>query len=103
MINVIASIRVREGKRAELLEIFKANVPAVRAENGCIDYYPTVDVDANFDHPPQEKDPDLVTVIEKWESLAALGAHTKASHMLAYREKVKDLVAGLSIKVLEEG
>ncbi len=103
MVNVIASIRVKEGKRAELLEIFKANVPAVRAEDGCIDYYPTVDVEANFDYPPQEKDPSLITVIEKWESLAALRAHTKAPHMLAYREKVKDLVTGLSIKVLEEG
>ena len=103
MINVIASIRVKEGKRAELLEIFNTNVPAVRAEEGCIDYYPTVDVQADFDYPPQDKDPDVVTVIEKWESLAALGAHTRAPHMLSYREKVKDLVNGLSIKVLEQG
>jgi quinol monooxygenase YgiN len=103
MINVIASIGVREGKRAELLEIFNANVPAVRAEQGCIEYYPTVDLEADFDYPPQDKDPNVVTVIEKWETLAALRAHTKAAHMLSYREKVKDLVTGVSVKVLEQG
>ncbi len=101
MINVIASIRVRPGKRDELIKRFKANVPNVRAEDGCIDYYPTVDVSAGISYPPQDLDEDIVTIIERWKNLAALEAHTKAAHMMSYKAAVKDLVEGVSIKVLQ--
>ena len=100
MINVIASIRVKEGSLSDFLAICKANVPKVREEKGCIEYFPAVDVDAKL--PPQAKDENVVTVIEKWESLEALHAHLEAPHMLAFREKVKDLVEGRSLKVLRE-
>ena len=100
MINVIASIRIREGRLSEFLEIFKSNVPRVKEEKGCIEYLPTLDIDANL--PPQILDEKTVTIIEKWESLEALRNHLKAPHMLVYREKVKDMVDGLSLKVLKE-
>jgi quinol monooxygenase YgiN len=47
MVNVIAAIRVKPGKRTKFLEIFKANIPSVIAEQGCIEYLPTVDLPAN--------------------------------------------------------
>lgn len=100
MINVIASIRIKFGKMPEFLEICKANVPTVRAEKGCMEYMPTVDIDSRL--PTQELDPQLVTIIEKWESLEALHRHLKAPHMLAYRDKVKELVEGRTLKVLAE-
>jgi len=100
MINVIASIRVKAGRRSEFLEVFKSNVPNVREEKGCIEYLPTVDIDADL--PPQVLDENVVTIIEKWESLEALRAHLVAPHMLAYKEKVQDIVEGLSVKVLQE-
>jgi quinol monooxygenase YgiN len=100
MINVIASIRVKEGRISELLEIFKSNVPSVTEERGCIEYFPTVDIDADL--PAQSLDENVVTIIEKWESLEALRDHLQAPHMLAYREKVKDIVADVSVKVLKE-
>jgi quinol monooxygenase YgiN len=100
MIHVIASIRVQPGHRSRFLEIFKSNVLAVRAEKGCMEYRPTIDVDAGL--PPQVLEPDTVVVIEKWDSLEALRAHLASPHMLAYREKVKDLVSGVSLKVLQE-
>lgn len=100
MISVIASVKVKSGCRAELLEVFKANVRAVLAEQGCIEYFPAVDFVTDL--PPQVLDEDTVTIIEKWESLDALLAHLKAPHMLAYKEKVKDIVATVSLKVLEE-
>ncbi|WP_419657411.1 antibiotic biosynthesis monooxygenase [Desulfosarcina variabilis str. Montpellier] len=99
MIYVIASIRVKPGKRDAFLEIFKANVQTVLAEKGCIDYMPTIDVDAGL--PPQVLGPNLVTIIERWERLEDLHAHLKTPHMAAYREKVKDMVEGMSLKVLE--
>jgi quinol monooxygenase YgiN len=99
MIHVIASIRVKPGKRDAFIEIFKANVPNVLSEKGCIDYLPTIDVDAGL--PPQECDANTITIIERWNSLVDLHDHLKAPHMLAYRDKVKDIVQEMSLKVLE--
>lgn len=100
MISVIASVRMKTGKRSEFLEIFKSNVPKVRKEKGCIEYFPAVDVDSGL--PPQSLDENVVTIIEKWESLEALRDHLNAPHMLSYREKVKDIVEDVSLKVLQE-
>ena len=100
MINVIASIQVKEGCRSEFIEHFKANVPNVLEEKGCIAYAPTVDVMAGL--PRQEVNENGVTVIEKWACLEDLKAHLAAPHMLAYREKVQDLVEGASLRILEE-
>ena len=100
MIHVIASIRLKDGCLGEFLEKLRANVPAVLAEDGCITYAPAVDVDSGID--AQHKDPRTVTVIEQWDSLDALHAHLKAPHMLSYREGVKSIVAGVSLKVLSE-
>lgn len=93
MINVIASIRVKTGSLLEFLKIFQANMPKVREEKGCIEYFPAVDIDAKL--PQQILDENIVTIIEKWESL-------EAPHMLAYREKVKNIVIGQSLKILRE-
>jgi quinol monooxygenase YgiN len=100
MINVIASIRVKSGRLSEFLEIFKSNVPSVRDERGCIEYFPAVDIDADL--PPQSLDENVVTIIEKWESPEALHDHLNAPHMLAYKEKVKGIVENVSLKVLRE-
>ena len=100
MIHVIAAIEIEPGKRAEFLKIFNANVPNVRAEEGCIEYGAAVDVmtDIAVQVPMREH---VVTVVEKWASLAHLKAHLVAPHMTAYREKVKGMVKGASLQVLE--
>ena len=99
MISVLASIQLHEGERAAFLEIINANVPEVRQESGCIEYFPAVDIDSGL--PVQRLEANTVTVIEKWESLEALRAHLATPHMLEYKEKVKDLVKDLSLKVLQ--
>ncbi len=101
MIHVLASISLKSGKRQDFLEIFNANVANVLAEEGCIEYRPTVDVETGLE--PQVIDENMVTVIEKWESVDHLKAHLAAPHMLEYRGKVADLVSGVSLKVLEDG
>jgi quinol monooxygenase YgiN len=101
MIHVIASVSVKEGKRAEFLKIFKANVANVIKEKGCIEYLPTVDLATDI--PPQDLDPNQVTIIEKWASLKDLKNHLNAPHMLTYRERVTDLVVKVSLKVLQDG
>lgn len=99
MISVIASIHVKPEMLADFLTIFKANVANVRAEKGCIEYFPALDLESGL--PPQRLDAHVVTVIEKWEDLAALKAHISAPHMLAYKEKTKHMVTDLTLKVLE--
>ncbi|MDP2240641.1 MAG: putative quinol monooxygenase [Burkholderiales bacterium] len=99
MIHVVAVITAKQGQRDEVLRHFRAIVPAVRAEQGCIEYGPAVDAD--FAPPMQTKyGPDTFLVIEKWESMAALNAHAAAPHMKEYAAKVKDLVASRQIHVL---
>jgi len=43
MINVIASVHIKEGKLSDYLGILKAGVPLVRKEKGCVEYVPTGD------------------------------------------------------------
>ena len=102
MIHVLATIRLAKGKRAEWLVIFKANMPAVHAEAGCIEYQPAMDVPTGLTA-QSAVDDDEVVVIEKWESLDHLKAHSAAPHMASYREKVKGLVTGMTLRILEPG
>ena len=101
MINVVATISLKPGTRAEFLKFFNANVPAVLAEDGCVEYVPTVDVDSGLE--AQCKDEDSVVVIEKWETLAALHTHSEAPHMLEFRKNAGEMMEGVSLKVLQQG
>lgn len=100
MIHVVATIQLHPGKRAEFLEHFRALVPQVRAEDGCLEYGPTIDASGE---PPASSSPraDAVVVIEQWRDLDALRAHLQADHMAAYRERVSDLVASVELQVLQ--
>jgi len=99
MIHVLAFIKVKPGRRDEFLQAFKANVPNVLAEDGCLGYVPTVDIDSGLS--VQERDADTVTIVEAWESVEALHAHLKAPHMAAYKEATKDMVEGVGLRVVE--
>lgn len=99
MIHVVAIITTKPGMRAKVLEAFRANMPAVHAEVGCIEYVPTVDADGlgSFQ---AKLGPDSFVVVEKWSSVDTLKAHAAAPHMLAYGAKVKDMIASRTIHVL---
>jgi quinol monooxygenase YgiN len=99
MIHVIASIRTARGRRDDVLRAFRSLVPQVLAEVGCIEYGTAVELENAVDGQPAAR-PDMVTVIEKWRDPAALKAHLAAPHMLQFREKVKELVEGVEIRVL---
>lgn len=99
MIHVIAVVTAKPGKREEVLRHFRANVPAVHAEKGCIEYGAAVDAEPAL--PVQTKyGPDTFVVVEKWESMDALRAHAAAPHMAAYGAKTKDLLASRVIHIL---
>jgi quinol monooxygenase YgiN len=99
MIHVIAVVTAKPGMRESILQHFRANVPAVRAEKGCIEYGAAVDADPAL--PIQTKyGADTFVVVEKWESMEALKAHGAAPHMAAYAAKVKDMIASRAIHIL---
>jgi quinol monooxygenase YgiN len=100
MINVIASITVKASERAAFIEIFKANIPKVLEEEGCLEYSATMDFQTEL--PIQQTNANVVTVIEKWESFPHLEAHFIASHMLEYKAKVEGMVEDVSLKILED-
>ena len=102
MIHVIAVITTKPGKRAEVLGAFHANMPAVHAEDGCIEYQPVIDAEG-FGAFQTKLGADTFVVVEKWRDAAALKAHSVAPHMAAYGAKVKDMVANRVIHVLAKG
>ena len=98
-VHVLALITAKPGRRAELLEAFQANVPAVHAEDGCIEYVATVDAEGAGSSQTRFGE-DTFVVVEQWASLEALRAHAAAPLMAAYAARTKDLIASRVIHVL---
>jgi len=96
MIHVLAFITAKPGMRGAILDAFRANMPAVHAENGCIEYGPAIDAGNS----PTKYGDDTFVVIEKWESPEALRAHAASPHMAAYAAKTRDMIANRVIHIL---
>jgi quinol monooxygenase YgiN len=99
MIHVIATIELHDGRRDAFLDEFRKIVPPVLAESGCIEYGPTVDAstDIGAQLPPRD---DVVTIVEKWESVDHLKQHLAAPHMQEYRLTVKDMIVKMTLVIL---
>ena len=97
MIHVLAIITTKPGKRDEVLGMFRANMPAVHAEDGCVEYGPVIDAEGGFG---AKFGGDTFVVVEKWASLDHLKAHAASPHMQAYAAKTRDLLANREIHVL---
>ena len=68
MIQVIATIELKPDCLDEFLAILHENVPKVKAEEGCLAYEPSVDVDSGL--PVQgEIRQNTVTLVEAWVNL----------------------------------
>jgi quinol monooxygenase YgiN len=100
MIHVLAIITARPGMRDAILDHYRGNVAAVRAEEGCLHYEAVLDV-RNAAPGFAQFGADTFVVVEKWATLAALQAHAVAPHMKAYASKTKELIANRAIHVLE--
>jgi quinol monooxygenase YgiN len=99
MLHVLAYVTAKRGMRETVLREFRANILAVHAEEGCIEYVPVVDLPA-FGPFQTELGPDTFVVVEKWASPEALKAHAAAPHMKAYTERTADMIEDLLIHVL---
>src|SRR5437773_10424444 len=102
MIHIVAIITTKSGMHEAILTEFHANMPAVHAEKGCIEYAPAIDAEGIGSF--QTKfGPDTFVVIEKWESPEALRAHAASPHMAAYAAKTREMIANRTIRVLRPG
>ena len=99
MIHVLAFITAKPGMRDKILEAFRANMPAVHAEQGCIEYGPAIDAEG-AGATQTALGPDSFVVVEKWETMDALKAHGASPHMAAHAGKVREMTAKRIIHVL---
>lgn len=99
MLHVLAIITAKPGMRDAVLAEFRANMAAVHAEAGCIEYGPAVDAEGMGGF-QAALGPDTFVVIEKWADAAALKAHAAAPHMAAYAGRTREMIASRVIHVL---
>ena len=98
MIYVIAKSELKPGCREKYIEIAKANIPNVLAEEGCIFYTLTEDCDAGFG---KEINPNVVTFVECWESVEHLHKHLAQPHMDKFREQIADMRVSSELSVVQ--
>jgi len=99
MIVVVATVELGPGTRERFLAELAVVAPAVRREAGCVEYSAALDVASGLAAQAPLR-PDVVTIVEKWDSLPALAAHAIAPHMQAYRPRVAGYVVSTTLQVL---
>lgn len=100
MIFVIARAEIKEGCLDKYIELAKANIPNVLAEEGCISYTITTDFDSGLSA-QKEVNPNAATFVECWESFDHLKKHLEAPHMAVFREEAGPLRTSSSMQVVE--
>lgn len=84
LLTVIATLRARPGKEAELKDYLTTLVGYTRTEMGCVAY------DLN----QQQGDPGLFVIVEYWTGRSALDQHMSMPYMQEFAASVDDLLAG---------
>jgi quinol monooxygenase YgiN len=82
-LTVVARIRAKPGKEAEVQQALLTLVAHTRAEAGCLNY------DLHVSH----DDPALFLFYENWEGQAHLDAHAQSPHIQAFRAGAAALLA----------
>ena len=93
MIHVIVTMQVAPGRLEQFLAAARELGPLVRAEAGCRRYDYTVDTPSPLAI-QEPLDDHRITLIEEWESPAALAAHLQAPHMKQYGPTLAELRTG---------
>lgn len=83
LLTVIATLRARPGKEAELKDYLSTLVAYTRTEMGCVSY------DLN----QQQGDPGLFVMVEYWTGRSALDQHLSMPYMQEFAASVPALLA----------
>ncbi|MDY0275125.1 MAG: antibiotic biosynthesis monooxygenase [Desulfomicrobium sp.] len=100
MIHVVVRVMLKKNMAPVFLRIFRELATVVRQEPGCLDYFPTKDVDCKLSD--QEMHHDTITVVEKWSNKADLERHLRSGHMRSFHERTKDIVLDTRMTITEE-
>lgn len=87
MIKVIAKKLANEGQLEKVINLYEELAEASRKEKGCIKYELYQD----------EKDSNVLAVIEEWESKAALDKHKNSEHFV----KIVPMIGNLTSKKVD--
>lgn len=99
MIHVLAIITAKPGLRAEIIARIEENIPAVKAEEGCIEYRPLTDLSPDAENGFGR---DTVVIVEKWRDEVCLKNHAAAPHMKRYAENVKVFIQKRDVRILKD-
>lgn len=83
VLSLVAQIKAKPGKEAELRQVLTALVRPTRAEEGC----PTYDLHAAND------DPGFFLFYEEWRTVPSWERHMSAPHLEAFKGRTDELVA----------
>ena len=98
MIHVLAELSIAPGARAAFVDHFRWLEPLVRAEHGCIEYRGALERPTAIAAQTPVRD-EVLLVIEKWESEAALAAHLDAPHMHEFAKRTRGMMTHRVIRV----
>jgi len=91
-VTVIATMRAKPGKEAELQDYLLKLVEHTRQEAGCIDY----------DLLRQQDDPSIFVMYENWTDKAALDQHAQMPYMHALGAALPELLRSpLELQLLD--
>jgi quinol monooxygenase YgiN len=103
MIHVFAVYTAHPGRRRELLDRLSEWVPGSLPQKGCIEYSVTVDADiVGPMHSQTRFGPDSVAIVEKWESMDHLMAHSASAEVLGYIEVLMPIIASRVVHFMSE-
>ena len=100
MINIVAVITARPGKRAEIIAAFRGYLSTVSAEDGCVEYTPLVDTEGISRKFQTPIGADTLMVVEKWSDIEALKMHAVAPNTAAFTARIDQLAVTRVVHVL---
>ena len=100
MLNIIVTMKVKEGRMREFLAVCEALRPQVLGEEGCLgyDYLRETPSPLGIQEPVEA---DRITLVECWETVEALKAHLASPHMKEAGMKMKDLRSSVTARAFE--
>lgn len=83
VLSLVAQIKAKPGKEAELRRVLTALVQPTRAEEGCLTY----DLHVSND------DPGFFLFYETWQTVPSWERHMSTPHLEAFKARADELVA----------
>lgn len=90
MIFVVATLHIRPGTAAKVVEVAKPCIEATRKEKGCISY----------DIHQSQTDPNTLVFVERWEARENLAGHLQEPHFKAWRAGSAEFIVDRKIEII---